>query len=242
MLNYSDRTLHARIIIAGILLPVIVVGPMIIAFYLYEKNTAIQSHLDKAKAVCLTAESISVDQGCEFIPAAASDKDFDLSFTGRRSFNQKQLTGDGAKDYYQIDHSRDLLFYTAFVRARKSCLGCHGDPRKSKKLWVQESKSKAMPPHLSGLEEGDAFGAYEVVAGLSKGQEQGIPAWLIAGIMLLAGMSIYSISFFAVVSYVINQHRDQQKEAVSSDWQIYDLEQTSRERSAISGQRSAISD
>ena len=105
-----------------------------------------------------------------------------------------------------------------------------------------QSKSKAMPPHLSGLEEGDAFGAYEVVAGLSKGEKQGIPAWLIAGTMLLAGMSIYSISFFAVISYVINQHRDQQKEAVSSDWQIYDLEQTSRERSVVSGQRSAISD
>ncbi len=82
-----------------------------------------------------------------------------------------------------------------------------------------------MPVHLSGLNEGDILGAYEVIAPLSKGRKQGWGATIIAGVMLLAGISIYTISFFAVMSYVINQHGGQPKDAAWGDWQIYDLGQ-----------------
>ncbi|MBW8015182.1 MAG: DUF3365 domain-containing protein [Planctomycetes bacterium] len=242
MLHYNDRAVRARIIIAGILLPVIVVVPMIIAFYLHEKNTAIQSHLDKAKAVCLTAESFECDQGCEFKPVGANNKDFDLSFSDRRSFDQKYLSGDGPKDFYLIDDSKQLLCYTAFIRARKSCLDCHGDPFKSKKLWVGEDKSKAIPAHLSGFKEGDICGAYEVISPLWKDGTGASGATFIAGIMLLAGISIYSISFFAVVSYVLNQDADQQKEAICADWQIYDPGPTNKELSSAGKRQAAIID
>ncbi len=61
----------------------------------YEKNKAIQSHLDKAKAICLTAESIVGEQGCEFIPVTSAADDFNLSFVDRRSFAKNHLSGKG---------------------------------------------------------------------------------------------------------------------------------------------------
>jgi len=229
MVNYSDRSVRARIIVAGVLLPVIIICPMLIAFHLYFKDTAIQSHLDKAKAVCLTAKSLYPEQGCEFIPVTAVNKDFDLSFADRRLFDQNHLSGESLKDFYLFDDSKNLLCYTAFIRARKSCLDCHGDPGKSKKLWVENDTAKSVPVHLSGLNEGDIFGAYEVIIPFSKAGKKGIGGTFIAGIMLLAGISIYTISFFAVVSYVINQHGYQEKDASYPDWQIYDLDQSTKD-------------
>lgn len=242
MINYSDRALRARIVFSGMLLPVIVICPMIIAFYFYGRNTAIQSHLDKAKAVCLTAKSISSEQGCEFKPVRSNNKDFELSFAERRLFDPKYLASDETKDFYVLDDTKGLLCYTAFIRARRSCLSCHGDPRKSKKLWVEMGETKTVPVGLTGFEEGDIFGAYEVIAQLSRAEKQSAGATFIAGIMLLAGISIYSISFFAIVSYVLNQHRGQQKEQNLYDWQIYDLGDAIDNRQKEGSHEPSISD
>jgi hypothetical protein len=224
MLNHNDKAVRARIVFTGILLPIIVVGPMMLAFCLYEKKVTIRSHLDKAKAVCLTAESISGLPGCEFTPITTTNKDFELSFTDRKSFNQKYLNEAEVKDFYLIDDSQNLLCYTAFLRARKSCLDCHGDPRKSKKLWAQGDQAKTIPVELSGLKEGDICGAYEVIAPLSRGGKHGPSASLIAGTMLLAGISIYAIGFFAIVSYVVNQHGSKLEDVACLDSEIFDFE------------------
>jgi len=226
MVNYSDRALRARIIFSGLLLPVIVICPMLIAFHFYCRNTAIQSHLDKAKAICQTAKSVSSNQGCEFVQVRFDNKDFELNFAERKLFNPKHLDGNQAKDFYVVDDKDGLLFYTAFIRAQRSCISCHGDPSKSKKVWVEGSNVITVPDYLRGLKEGDILGAYEVIAPLSKAVKQSAGASIIAGVMLLAGISIYSISFFALVSYVLNQHRSQQKERAIYERQIYDLEQT----------------
>ena len=234
MLNHTDKAVRARIVFTGILLPIVVVGPMMIAFYLYEKNVTIQSHLDRAKAVCLTAESMPAGPGCEFTPISATNKDFDLSFTGRRSFNQKHLDDAVVTDFYVIDDSENLLYYTAFIRARKTCLDCHGDPRASKKLWANEDQATAIPVELSGLKEGDVCGAYEIIAPLSRSGKHGASASLIAGTMLIAGISIYTIGFFAIVSYVFNQHGSKQEEVICLDSEIFNFERPSGKRKNLS--------
>ena len=172
MLKSIDRILCVRIIISGILLPVVIAGPMMILFYLQEKSGPAESRLDNC---------------------------------------------------------RNVFCDTSFVRAGKSCLDCHGDPGKSKKLWVAGSNSETIPSRLKDLDEGDLGGKLEAAASNRKAELQVLPQWFIAGIILFGGICIYTICFFSVVIYLLKEHRDRQKAAGCYDWQIYDLEQKDRE-------------
>ncbi len=227
----NEGTCRSRIIFTGILLPVLVSGPMIFAFYLYSKRVTMDSYLAKAKAVCLTADSVNSCQGCEFMPTTAGDNSFDLTFADRRSLSHKQLGDNGLIDFYVVDRTKNLLLYTHFVKARKTCLDCHGDPRRSKKLWANQNSPKRLSGDLAGWAEGDVCGAYEVVAPLSDADKKVASASVIAALMLLAGINISTLGFYSVMSHAVNQRRKEEnpvKEAACSDSELYDFDRADK--------------
>lgn len=229
MLDYHDRTIRFRIVFTGILLPVIVITPMICAFYLYDKNNNISSHLDKAKALCLTAENRTTQNQCEVSTQKVSNSFFDLSFANRQSLIRKQLNDNEPSHFYQLDKSRDVLRYTQFVRARKSCMTCHGDPERSKKLWAGKNNHDELPADFTGLKDGDICGAYQVTIPLYKNSEHA-SAPLTAACILLAGFSIYTIAFFAVISYIINSHTTEPAEKHHTETEIYDFGRSAKNK------------
>lgn len=232
----NERTSRSRIILTGILLPVLVAGPVIFAFYLYARRVMIDSHLAKAKAVCLTADSFNFSNnsnssvGCEFADATSGDNSFDLTFTDRNSLSHMQLDDNVPIDFYEVDRSENLFLYMRFVKARKTCLDCHGDPRKSKKLWANQNDRKELPEGLIGWSEGNVCGAYKVVASLSDSDRKVVSASVIAALLLLAGMSIITLGFYGVMNGDVRQRSNEEKDDEKGclDSEIFDFDQVDK--------------
>jgi hypothetical protein len=230
----NERTSRSRIIFTGILLPALVAGPMIFAFYLYARRVMIDSHLAKAKAVCLTADSFNSSDGCKFADATSGDNSFDLTFTDRNSLNHMQLDDNVPLDFYEVDRSENLFLYMHFVKTRKTCLDCHGDPLKSKKLWANQNDRKELSGDLIGWSEGDVCGAYKVVASLSDSDRKVVSASVIAALLLLAGGSIITLGFCGVVNGDVRQRSNEERgnenddENACLDSEIFDFDRVDK--------------
>lgn len=226
----SKRNSHTTFFFISIVLLIIIAGPVVFAFYIYNTNVIVQACADKAGRVCLTAENAKPSRRCELIIAGNSEG-FDPGFTGRKSFNTKKLTGNSPADFYIVDRSENLLMYTHFVKVRKTCLSCHGDPSKSKKLWVNLENSIGRAPELIGWAEGDICGAYEVTAPLAGSTS----ATAIAGTILISGFGIYAVALWAVAKYALRERRksgsgsSSDKEITCLDSEIYDFDQPEKE-------------
>lgn len=236
MWHFCKQTFRARVILTGVVLPVVIAGPMIFAFHFHNQRTMIESCIAKAKAICLTADIAGSRHGCQFM-VVANDSNLDLHFVGRESLNRRKLTDDGLADFHVIDRFERLVFYTYFVRARKSCLDCHGDPDKSKKLWANLNGSTGAVDELVGRAEGDVCGAYEVITPLSGGGKEIAWASVIAGTILLSGFGIYGIVLFTVMPHAVNQSgssdNENEKMMTCSDSEIYDLRHPSNAEFAL---------
>ncbi len=230
MEHRNTRTSSKRIIFTGIVLSVFVTLPMIFAFYLHSKRVMIESHLVKARAVCFAADSFNSTSLCQFMPAFASDNSFDLNFASRRSLSHKHLSNNDPIDFHAIDRSENLLLYTHFIQARKTCLDCHGDPGKSKKAWANLNSTKGLSGDLIGWSEGDVCGAYEFSASLSGGDKKVAFASAIAALMLLAGGSIYMLGFLAASSCgaIQSDQKENDDEMACLDSEIFNFGQTDK--------------
>jgi hypothetical protein len=235
MNHHNAGVFRSRIIFTAIVLPVLIAGPMIFAFYLYSKRVMMDSHLAKAKAICLTADNAKSYHGCEFSGATAGDNSFDLTFTDRRSLSRREMDDNLLSNFHVFDRSENLLLYTHFVKARKTCLDCHGDPGKSKKVWASDDGPKELSNDLIGWSEGDICGAYKVSAELASTDKKAASASAIAALMLLAGTSIYSLAFCDAWNRRPGQGDkmkiDNEKPCLDSE--IFDLGQTNEVRHRV---------
>jgi len=240
--NYSLRT---KIIVAFVLMPVVIVCIFVFMFYKHCRRQIVYSSLQQARSICVLAESVYEDvesasftrdlverwcapmyavsgaeagDGFEFkiiekrkgnLPAASDD----FEVRGLEKLKSKEL-----KEYYEINPSFNQLRLIRPVEYSQRCSTCHGSSSDTSPLWVDGRAEGDGNYYSMNCDANGNIAAFTVTAEMKGAKKQLARSVISAGILLVAGLSFFTLALFAIVILLI-AGRDEEvlAEAIGKD-------------------------
>ena len=123
-------------------------------------------------------------------------------------FEARVLTLMKEKDlneYYEIDESINSVRYFHSVRLSKSCLFCHGDPKRSYEFWGNDDGIDLTGGPMENWNVGEIHGAFEIVQSLDDADARLAASLRKGGIIFACSLLIGSLLFW----YIIHQSVDE---------------------------------
>jgi len=116
----------------------------------------------------------------------------------------EKIKAEDLKEYYIIDEKINAVRYFLPIRLNENCLICHGDPARSRELWLNDDGRDPTNALMENWKTGEIHGAFQVIQTLDA-SDAALRERLLTGGLFVLCMLLVAATIFYLLSRSITR-------------------------------------